>query len=62
MTLEPQHQGNPTFLTAEQYFNKKLARAFYNYKRHKGFFTMLLTTLAEYIGVAELLHFDMPLA
>ena len=48
-------------LAIEIYFNSKLARAFNNYKLHKGFTAMILTNLYLYLNVAELLHFELPM-
>lgn len=42
------------------YFNTKLARCFYNYKNLKGFMGLILSRLYELIGIAELIHFEMP--
>ena len=42
----------------QDYFNRKLQRAFYNYKAVKGFMGFLLTKLFTYVYVYELMHFE----
>jgi hypothetical protein len=44
----------------KNYFNRRLARCFYNYKALKGFMGLVLTNLYSLIGVTELIHFELP--